>query len=264
MLAHPGSRSALLAGLIALAGRPFGFDIFSARLGAALAGLGTLLFTSLWLRRVFGSIWGVVGAVILAGSFWFVLFSRLALSPIAGAFALSLMLWCATEAVARGYRSNALVWYGGAGLAAGLGFVSDPALRVAPLLLVVALISAATEHGIALRHTEIVGWLLAILACLIVAGPFVHQAIDSPRLLAFWTATPGLDGSTVATWREAVRNYGVALARIGWPLPGIARAQSACHGAAEWLYPPLGRRRTGGHFPGTPRSSRRHRARSGD
>ena len=67
VLAHPGSRSALLAGLIALIGRPLGFDILSARLGAVLAGLGTILFTSLWLRRVFGSIWGIAGGLMLAG-----------------------------------------------------------------------------------------------------------------------------------------------------------------------------------------------------
>ncbi len=230
VLAHPGPHSALLAGLIALVGRPFGFDMFSARLGAVLAGLGTVLFTSLWLRRVFGSIWGVAGGLTLAGSFWFFLFGRLALSPMAGALTLALMLWCVTEALVRDYRTDALFWYAGAGLAAGLGFISDPTMRIAPVLLLVALIVSMTEHGIALRHTEIVGWLLAILVGLVIAGPFVRQAIDAPNLLAFWMPTPGLEGSTVATWHEAVRNYGVAFARIGWPfraslglnLPGTA------------------------------------------
>ena len=160
--------------MIALIGRPLGFDIFSARLGAALAGMGTAIFTSLWLRRAFGPVWGIVGGLILAGSFWFILFSRIALSPIAGALALSLLLWCLSEALERGVRTDALIWYAGAGLAAGIGYISDPTMRIVPALLLIALISATHEHGIVIRHNEIVGLLLTILVGLVVAAPFIR------------------------------------------------------------------------------------------
>jgi hypothetical protein len=219
LLSQAGSRSPLLAGLIALIGRPLGFDVLTARLGAALAGMGTALFTALWLRRVFGPVWGVIGGLILAGSFWFILFSRVALSPIAGALALSLLLWCLAEGLALGPRPEALIWYGGAGVAAGIGYLSDPTMRILPALLLIALASAALEHGVMMRHQEIVGLLLALLVGLVVAGPFIRHNVDTPTLLSFWTPTPGLAGTHVTTVHEALRNYGLALARLGWPVP---------------------------------------------
>ncbi len=220
LFTQPGSGSPLLAALIALVGRPFGFDIFSARLGAALAGLGTIVFTALWLRRVFGDIWGVVGGLILAGTFWFMLFSRVALSPVAGALALSLFLWFLVEGMARGTHPNALFWYGGAGIAAGVGYMSDPTLRILPIVLLILLISATHQHGMVMRHNEIIGLLLTILLGLVVAGPFIRHASGTPSVLSFWTNTPGLPGSTIMSWRELLHNYGVTLERIGWPTQG--------------------------------------------
>lgn len=218
LLVQAGTRSPLLAGLIALLGRPLGFDIFSARLAAALAGLATALCTMLWLRRIFGKVWGIAGGLMLAGSFWFILFSRIALSPIAGALALSVLLWCLAEGQARGIRPEALVWYGAAGVAAGIGYVSDPTLRVVPVLLLIALISATHQHGVDIRHNEIAGLLLAILIGFAIAGPFIRHTLATPALLSFWTPTPGLPGTSVTGWSEALRNYGLALVRLVRPL----------------------------------------------
>lgn len=220
LIVDAGNRSPLLAALIALAARPFGFDVFTARLGAALAGMATAVFTGLWLRRVFGSIWGVVGGLIVAGSFWIVVFSRVALSPIAGAASVAALLWLLTEALARGSQTDAIAWYVGAGVVAGIGFMSDPALRIVPILLVVALAFAAGEHRDDLRHSEVVGLLLTLLAALMVAGPFVGHTLDTPSLLGFWTPTPGLPGATITQTSELLRGYGIALARLVWPLHG--------------------------------------------
>ena len=218
LFADTGTRSPLLAGLIALIGRPLGFDIFSARLGAALAGIGTAVFTALWLRRAFGPVWGIVGGLILAGSFWFILFSRIALSPIAGALALSLLLWCLSEALERGVRTDAFIWYAGAGVAAGIGYISDPTMRIVPALLLILLISATHEHGVVIRHNEFAGLLLTILVGLVVAAPFIRHTLATPALLSFWTPTPGLPGISVTQWDGALRAYGLALAKLGWPV----------------------------------------------
>jgi len=215
-----GSRSPLLAALIALAARPFGFDVFTARLGAALAGMATAGFTALWLRRIFGPIWGVVGGLIVVGSFWILVFSRVALSPIAGALAFSALLWLLVEARARGGRTEAIAWYVAAGVVAGIGFMSDPVLRILPALLIVALVFAAFEHRASLRHSEVEGLLLTLLAALIVAGPYIAHSLDTPSLLGFWTPTPGLPGTTINQASALLRSYGVALARLGWPVHG--------------------------------------------
>ncbi|HEX3722259.1 MAG TPA: glycosyltransferase family 39 protein [Nitrolancea sp.] len=220
LIVDAGNRSPLLAALIALAARPFGFDVFTARLGAALAGIATCGFTGLWLRRVFGSIWGIVGGLIVAGSFWIIVFSRVALSPIAGAAAVAALLWLLSEALARGSQTDAIAWYVGAGVAAGIGFMSDPVLRILPVLLVVALAFAAGEHRAELRHSEVVGLLLTLLAALMVAGPFVGHTLDTPSLLGFWTPTPGLPGGTITRASELLRGYGISLARLVWPLHG--------------------------------------------
>ncbi|MGA7668800.1 MAG: glycosyltransferase family 39 protein [Nitrolancea sp.] len=218
LISQVGDRSPLLAALIALIGRPFGFDIATARLGASLAGLGTVLFTSLWLRRIFGPAWGLAGGLMLAGSFWFILFSRLALSPIAGALALSFLLWCLSEALERGARLNAFIWYGLAGLGAGLGYISDSTARVLPFILLIALVSAAFEHRASLRHHEVVGLLFALLVGLAVAGPLIRHSVNTPTHLSFWTPTPGLLGTHVSSWQGALSAFGTALARLGWPL----------------------------------------------
>jgi 4-amino-4-deoxy-L-arabinose transferase-like glycosyltransferase len=220
LFAETGGRSPLLAALIEVAGRPFSFDVLTARLGAALAGIGTALFSALWLRRVFGPIWGVAGGLIVAGSFWLLLFSRVALSPVSGAFALAVLLWLLVEARARGGRTEALVWYAAAGVFGGLGFLSSPVLRILPILLLLALGLAAWEQRRNLWQSEVIGLFVALLALLVTMGPFVRHAFDTPSLLGYWTPTAGLPGSTISTPGQLLRGYGLALARLGWPWHG--------------------------------------------
>ncbi len=157
---------------------------------------------------------------MLAGSFWLILFSRLALSPVAGALALAFLLWCLSEALERGARLDAFIWYGLAGMGAGLGYISDSTARILPAILLIALVSAAFEHRASLRHHEVVGLLFALLVGLAVAGPFIRHTLDTPTLLSFWTPTPGLPGTHLSSWQEAPRAFGSALARLGWPLSG--------------------------------------------
>jgi len=220
LFADAGSRSPLMAALIEIAGRPFGFDVFTARLGATLAGIGTALCTALWLRRLFGPGWGVAGGLIVAGSFWLLVFSRVVLSPVSGALAFSALLWLLVEARVRGGRTEALVWYAAAGVAAGLGFMSSPVLRILPVLLLLALGLTAWEQRRNLRQSEVIGLFVTLLAALITIGPFVRHAFDTPSLLGFWTPTAGLPGATISSPSELLRGYGLALARLVWPWPG--------------------------------------------
>jgi 4-amino-4-deoxy-L-arabinose transferase-like glycosyltransferase len=220
LFADAGSRSPVLAALIELAGRPFGFDVLTARLGAAIAGMGTALLSALWLRRFFGPGWGVAGGLIVAGSFWLLVFSRVALSPVSGAFAFAALLCLLVEARARGGRNAALVWYAAAGVAAGLGVMSSPVLRILPLLLLVALGLAAWEQRRNLRQSEVIGLFVTLLAASITIGPFVRHAFDTPSLLGFWTPTADLPGATISSPDQLLRGYGLALARLVWPWPG--------------------------------------------
>jgi 4-amino-4-deoxy-L-arabinose transferase-like glycosyltransferase len=220
LIVDAGRRSPLLAALIEIAGRPFGFDVFTARLGAALAGIGTAICTALWLRCIFGRGWGVAGGLIVAGSFWLLVFSRVALSPVAGAFAFAALLWLLLEARARGGRNEALALYAAAGVAAGIGFLSSPVLRIIPLLLLLALGQAAWEHRRNLWQSEVVGLFVTLLAALITIGPFVRQAIDTPSLLGFWTPTAGLPGATISSPDQLLRGMALALARLVWPWHG--------------------------------------------
>lgn len=215
LLNAAGDYSLVLSASIALAGRPLGFDIEAVRLGAALAATGTVILTSLWLRHVFGPGWGLVGGLIVAGSFWPLLFGRLALSPIAGAMMLAALLACLWEAIGRDGRTGNR-WYVAAGVVAWLGFVADPALRILPLLLFVACAVQVWN----LRRLTGRWWAsppplwrtLAVFAILLSVSLDPNETAH----LWFWSPTPGLATSTVGNLANAMRGYGAALWRLVW------------------------------------------------
>ncbi|HET7034311.1 MAG TPA: glycosyltransferase family 39 protein [Thermomicrobiaceae bacterium] len=211
----PGS-SPLLAALGALFGRALGFDVQALRLAALTAGLGTALCTGLWLRRLFEAPWGAAGALMVAGSAPLLAYSRVALSPVAGALALAATLWLLAEADARACARpawRALPWYLAAGAAAGAGFLSDPPLRLLPLLLLAPLALALARQ---VPSPRILGLAFALVTCDLVLSPALPELAraGSP---GFWLPTAGLGGTTIAGAAAFSHGYAATLQRLVWP-----------------------------------------------
>lgn len=220
---EPGTASVPLAAIVALAGRLTGFDATTPALGAALAGTVAVGGTALWLRRALGPAWGLAGGVLLAGSFWPLLFGRLGLSPVVGAAALAALLWLLREAIGRPLRV-ALGWYTLAGLAAAVGFAADPALRIMPGLLLVGLGAALWQARAGGSSSRDAAWGLGVtlLTAVLAALPWVVAQGAVPGQLGPSTPTPGLPGATAADLAGAAYGYGVSLARLVWPGTGDA------------------------------------------
>ena len=184
--------------VIMLIGELTGFDIETPRIAAALFGAGSILFTGLWLFRAMGPIWGVAGAAVLAGSFWHVLFSRLATGQIAGTFAFALFCWAITEAGTRRDRS-AMPWYLLAGLATGIGFLSTPALRLLPLVLLVVLAVSLWRMRSNPEQSEARSWLVATAASYLTISPYLFAHRGDLQLWTPFADTPGLPGNDAVT-----------------------------------------------------------------
>ncbi len=189
---NAGALSIPLVTLITLLGRVTEFDIAAPRMAAGLFGAGSILLTGLWIRRGMGPLWGIAAAAVLAGSFWHLLFSRLALGQIAGTFAVAALCWTLTEASHR-RGSAAMVWYVLAGISAGLAFTSAPALRLLPLVMLAGLIVAIVRlYRARITRPDALNWLAATAATYLSMLPFLVANRDAPSRWTPWTETSGL------------------------------------------------------------------------
>jgi 4-amino-4-deoxy-L-arabinose transferase-like glycosyltransferase len=209
-----GELSSVLAAVIALVGAIRGFDPETPRIAAAVLGAASVLLTGLWIRREMGPIWGIAAATVLAGSFWHILFSRLALGPIVGVFALSALLWCLSEASHRSGRP-ALPWYALTGALTGLAFLSTPALRLLPVALIGIAVMSIYRWRAGDETVQPRNWIVALTAMLPVASLLVLGERQGIRTLTPWEPTPGLPdaeraapltitGELIATFRGLV------------------------------------------------------------
>jgi hypothetical protein len=173
-----------------------GFDAETPRIAAALFGAGSILATGLWLNRAMGPIWGLAGAAVIAGSFWHILFSRLGIGQIAGAFGVAMLVWLLTEASAR-QGSRARPWYVLAGIAAGIAFLSAPGLRLIPLIVLGGLVVALIRLRQQSEMSEARNWLFMTAATYLTISPFLIANRGDLQLWTPWTPTPGLPGSDV-------------------------------------------------------------------
>jgi hypothetical protein len=190
---NAGALSIPLVVVISWVGSLPGYDADTPRIASALFGAGSILFTGLWLNRAMGPIWGLASSAVLAGSFWHILFSRLGIGQIVGAFAIAALCWLLTEASVR-KGSRATPWYVLAGLAAGIGFLATPSLRLLPLVILVPLVVSLIHLRRAQESLEARNWLLATAASYLTISPFLIANRSDVRLWTPWTATPGLPG----------------------------------------------------------------------
>lgn len=202
----------LAAGVMAGVGE----SLFALRLTAALIGLLTVAATY-WAgcellrdRRV-----ALLAATILAVSFWHVLFSRLGFraisQPLLQALTVAMLL--------RGLRREDWRWLAGAGVMLGLAAYTYLAVRLFPVLLLLACLPLLW-HG-RRRWTQL-GTVGAI--ALLVAAPLLLYFANNPD--AFWVrigqVAPGAETLTVgeAYWRSLQMFFvqGDPYIRFNWPL----------------------------------------------
>jgi hypothetical protein len=195
---NAGPLSLPLVVVISWIGAVTGYDVETQRIAAALFGAGSILCTGLWLYRAMGPLWGLAGAAVLAGSFWHILFSRLATGQIAGAFALAALFWTLTEA-GRRQGTHAMPWYLLAGLAPGFGFLATPSLRLLPVVLLGILAVSLWRMRQEPEQTEARNWLIASAASYLVVSPYLISHRDALDLWTPWAETPGLPGNDPVT-----------------------------------------------------------------
>jgi 4-amino-4-deoxy-L-arabinose transferase-like glycosyltransferase len=193
-----------------------GESLFALRLTAAFIGLLTVAATY-WAgcellrdRRV-----ALLAAAILAVSFWHVLFSRLGFraisQPLLQALTVAMLL--------RGLRREDWRWLAGAGVMLGLAAYTYLAVRLFPVLLLLACLPLLWHSRRRWGQLGLVG-----ATSLLVAGPLLLYFANNPD--AFWVrigqVAPGAETLTVgeAYWRSLQMFFvqGDPYWRFNWPL----------------------------------------------
>ena len=202
----------LAAGVMAGVGE----SVFALRLTAAFIGLLTVAATY-WAgyellrdRRV-----ALLAATILAVSFWHILFSRLGFraisQPLLQALAIAMLL--------RGLRRNEWRWLAGAGLMIGLAAYTYLAVRIFPVLLLLACVPLLWNGRYRWQQLSVVG-----VTALLTAAPLLLYFLNQPD--AFWVrigqVAPGAETLTIgeAYWRSVQMFFvqGDPYWRFNWPL----------------------------------------------
>lgn len=202
-----------LVAVIAAIGTITGFDAETPRIAAAIFGALSILFTGLWAFRAMGPVWGIAAAAVLGGSFWHILFSRLAIGSIVAACALAAFCWLLTEAAHRRDQA-ALPWYLFAGIAAGVGFLSAPAFRLLPLVLIGALAVCLYQLRQNTGPSEARNWLISTAAAYLTISPYLISHRDDLHQWTPWATTPGLPGenqTTIPTLATAIIDTATSL-----------------------------------------------------
>jgi 4-amino-4-deoxy-L-arabinose transferase-like glycosyltransferase len=202
----------LAAGVMAGVGE----SLFALRLTAAFIGLLTVAATY-WAgcellrdRRV-----ALLAATILAVSFWHLLFSRLGFraisQPLLQALTVAMLL--------RGLRREDWRWLAGAGVMLGLAAYTYLAVRIFPILLLLACLPLLWHGRRRWAQLGVVG-----IIALLVASPLLLYFANDPA--AFWVrigqVAPGVETLSVgeAYWRSLQMFFvqGDPYIRFNWPL----------------------------------------------
>ena len=194
----------LSAPIAAILGQSFyAIKFSSALLGTLTIPLVYWVGRELWNRRA-----GLIAALMLAVSHWHILMSRSGLRAIT----LPLVWLICWGALLRAWRTNSRRWYIVSGLALGLGFYTYNAWMVAPLILLVWLaVEAIKGNGVRLREHR-AGFLLCVIAALVVMTPLLSYIADDPAQYFYRTATRvtsterSLSGNLLAVFGQNMLN----------------------------------------------------------
>lgn len=205
--------------LVSATGRLADWGIDGPRLAAALLGTLAAVACALWYRRALGPWWGLAGGLLVATSFWQLVYSRQAIAPIAMAACAALGLWCLSEVLAgpRPYRLRQLGWFAAAGIAFGAGFYADLAFRftLPALLVIAAYLVAATPRRE--RRTDWQGPAIMVMATALAIAPLASWYLDNPE--AFRRGFE-LAGGFRSEPGQILREYAAGLGAFVWTGPG--------------------------------------------
>lgn len=158
-----------------------GWGVVGPRLAAALLGILAAITCSLWYRQMLGLGWGLAGGLLVATSFWQLMFSRQAVPAIAMAAVGAFGLWALSKAIAhRRLLAAPSGWYGVAGIAFGLGIYTDVAMRATiPAVILIGLFLLYKRHS-AITAVDRRGLLLGMVVMLLVAAPLLSYFWENP------------------------------------------------------------------------------------
>ncbi|HEX5165205.1 MAG TPA: glycosyltransferase family 39 protein [Thermomicrobiales bacterium] len=217
----------LFDGLLWLTGTLTGWDVSGARLPAALLGIVTAVACALWYRRALGPLAGILGGVLAATTFPWLVLSRQAQPAIGAAALAALGLWCLWEglgpdadAAGRDRSRRRGWWVVAAGLLVGAGLYTHPTFL--PVLVLAPACAALLVWRADPAATPLPSrsWLIAGLACLLLlATPIVVHDLTNPdsfrqRFEQDWDG----DGRPEQTANPSAvfSGAGETLASLGW------------------------------------------------
>lgn len=145
-----------------------GPDEFSARLWAALAGIGLVIVTAACGRRWYDDGVGMLAGAIAATSFGYFAMARLALPDLPLAFLVTLTIWATFVATLERER-NPRRWLLLAATAAALGFlVKGPLALLLPVIVVLPILLVERRT----LNVDFADFVLAVLLFLAIASPW--------------------------------------------------------------------------------------------
>jgi 4-amino-4-deoxy-L-arabinose transferase-like glycosyltransferase len=164
----------------------FGPSFLSLKLLMALAGIGGLVFVSLLGKELGGRRVGLAAFLLCGIAYWPNVLGRIGLRLIlAPCFAAATLYF-----VVRGIRTGDRRWFLAAGLALGFGLYGYTAIRIVPVVLLLALLlvllHTAGRHD---RRRVVRGMACLALVALVVAVPLMSYAADYPAQFGFRTLT---------------------------------------------------------------------------
>jgi hypothetical protein len=181
--------------MVNISGQLAGWGVGGPRLAAALCGIAAAVTCSLWYRQILGPAWGLAGGLLVATSFWQIVFSRQAVPAITMAAVGGLGLWAfwrAAENPQFGGRCVPSGWFGAAGFAFGIGVYTDTGMRaVIPIAILIGLFFSYKE-GYLCAHTDRRGLLLGLIVMLLVGAPLASYFWAHPE--TFQIGMTGPDG----------------------------------------------------------------------
>ena len=210
----------------------FGFfhaphEPWAVRVPAAITGVLTVLGLYLLAAELFGDGAGLLGAFLLATSFWHINFSRIGfraiLSPLLLVWALYLLIKAERSA-----SSRAAIWYAAvAGVVYALGFYTYIAYRVTPLLFLLFIPFFTRNPGFFKRGA------IFVIAAFITAAPIGWYFLKHPADFLRRTS------DFVASWGNPVASFATNAVRtlLMFNFRGDANWRHNVSGAPELFWP---------------------------
>ncbi len=229
-------REGLYVNLIAFSFKLFGITLFSFKLASILAGTLTILGTYLLARELFwrwknGIYLSLITALLIASSFWHILFSRIGFRAILLPLILTFSFWLLLRGLRlikehRRHFSTFLI----SGLIFGVGLHTYIAFRIAPAILLIFFITLLLSRRFSFRQLwqpSIIFFVGAILS----AAPLLWTFSTHPEFLTSRSSDVSLFSSA--------NNGGDILGTLGTTL-GLSLAKFNFWGDQNWRhgYPP--------------------------